>query len=265
MGLLFKAPGLELPREHRNTNFYFMVNYPKVMITMMMNNRLADIANTPESEFANARLYAGNFFISKTMPALTLDVDPKGSDVIPAFTQAYRELLRAVRGGFTIGEYERAKAEFLSRIERAYEGRNDVENGSYVKEYVDLFLDNVPAPGIELEKQYYDQLAAAFPVEQINAILPAVITEDNRVLVALLPEKEGFPIPTEEQFANAIAAVDAETIEPYKDEMREDPLTPLTSQGRQDQSCQGTQGMGRKRIYPFQRRESSSETYRFQS
>lgn len=226
VGLLFKAPGLELPREHRNTNFYFMVNYPKVMITMMMNNRLADIANTPESEFANARLYAGNFFISKTMPALTLDVDPKGSDVIPAFTQAYRELLRAVRGGFTIGEYERAKAEFLSRIERAYEGRNDVENGSYVKEYVDLFLDNVPAPGIELEKQYYDQLAAAFPVEQINAILPAVITEDNRVLVALLPEKEGFPIPTEEQFANAIAAVDAETIEPYKDEMREDPLIP---------------------------------------
>ncbi len=226
VGLMFKSPALDLPREQRNTNFYFMVNYPKVMITMMMNNRLADIASTPEAEFAGARIYCGNFLISKTMPALTLDVDPKGDDVIPAFTQAYRELLRAVRGGFTIGEYERAKSEFLSRIDRAYEGRNDVENDSYVQEYVKLFLDNVPAPGIAVEKEAYEQLANIFPIENINQVLPAVVTEDNRVLLAIVPEKEGFAIPTEEQFANAIAAVDAETLEPYKDQMREDPLIP---------------------------------------
>ncbi len=226
VALMFKSPNLDLPREMRNTNYYFMLNYPKVMVSMMMNNRYADIAATPEAEFAKARIYAGDFFISKTMPALTLDVDPKGGDVIPAFSQAYRELLRAVRGGFTIGEYERAKSEFLSRIERAYEGRNDVENGSYVQEYVDLFLNNTPAPGIALEKEVYDQLAAVYPIEEINKLLPAVVTEDNRVLMALLPEKEGFKVPTEEEFAAAIEAVDAETLEPYKDEMREDPLIP---------------------------------------
>ncbi len=224
VALMFKSPGLDLPREQCNTNFYFFLNYPKVMITMMMNNRLSDIAATPEAEFANARVYFGNFFLSKTMPAMTLDVDPKGNDMLPAFTQAYRELLRASKGGFTIGEYERAKSEFLSRIERAYEGRNDVQNESYVKEYVELFLNNNPAPGIEIEKQFYDQLAAAFPVEQINMVLPQVITDDNRVLLAIVPEKEGYTLPTEEQFAAAVESVDAEELEPYKDEMREDPL-----------------------------------------
>jgi len=224
VALMFKSPNLELPREVRNTNYYFMVNYPKVMITMMLNNRLAEIASSPDAEFANARVFMGNFLISKTMPALTLDVDPKGGDMIPAFTQAYRELMRAVRGGFTVGEYERVKSEFLSRLERLYEGRNDVENDSYVQEYVNLFLDNVPAPGIEFEKNTYDQLAAVFPLENINQLLPAIVTEDNRVLMALVPEKEGFTTPTEEQFAKAIETVDGEELEPYKDEMREDPL-----------------------------------------
>lgn len=224
--LMFKSDAMYVPREYRNTQMYFPVSYMSSMIESMLNSRLAELSNKPETEFAHARVSIGDYFFSKTLGALDLSVYAKDTDVVPALAQAYRELLRAARGGFTVGEYERARAEFLSRIEKQYEQRNDRQNDSYSKEYVRLFVDNIPAPGIATEKALFEQMAQLLPLEQINQVLPLMITDDNRVLLALLPDSESFPVPTEEQFAEAIEAVDDETLEPYKDEMREDPLIP---------------------------------------
>lgn len=192
----------------------------------MLNHRLEELGSKPETEYAQARVSFGDFFLSKTKGALDLEVYAKDGDVVPAFTQAYRELLRAAKGGFTVGEYDRAKAQFLSIIERLYNERNDRQNDAYSKEYVDLFIDNLPAPGIEFEKQMYEQMANVISVDQINQYFGALISDDNRVLVALLPDAEGFSIPTEADFAAAVEGVDGENLEAYKDEMREDPLIP---------------------------------------
>ncbi|MCM1067868.1 MAG: insulinase family protein [Muribaculaceae bacterium] len=224
--LMFKSNELFLPREYRNTQMFFPVAYMTAMIESMLNSRLDELSNKPETEFAQARVGIGDFFLSKTQGALDLSVYAKDTDVVPAFTQAYRELLRAARGGFTVGEYERARAQYLSSIEKQFNQRADRKNDSYSKEYVKLFVDNIPAPGIEVEKQLIDQMAQLITVEQINQVLPRMITEDNRVLLALLPDSPNFPVPTEEQFAAAIESVDEETLEPYKDEVREDPLIP---------------------------------------
>lgn len=223
--MMFKSDDALLPREYRNTPAYYAMDYISDLVAQMLNQRLSDFANTPECLYANANVGIGEFFLAKIKGALTLDVIAKGPEVIKAFEQAYRELLRA-KLGFTVGEYERAKAEYLSRLEKAYNDRNDRQTGSYSEEIVTHFVDNLPMPGIEREKAMYEQMAAAIPLEQINQYLPGLIGEDNRVLMALLPEREGFTVPSEEQFASAISAVEAETLEPYKDQMREDPLIP---------------------------------------
>jgi zinc protease len=62
------------------------------------------------------------------------------------------------------------------------------------------------------------------PVEGINQIFNQYITPDNRVLLALFPEKEGVVLPTEAELAQVIAAVDAETIEAYVDNVKSEPL-----------------------------------------
>lgn len=221
-----KSDDALLPREYRNTQIYFPIHYMTTMATMMLQNRLDDLSNKPETEFAQAGMDIGEFFLAKTKGALMLQVVAKDTDVVPAFSQVYRELLRAARGGFTVGEYERARAEFLSRIERAYENRNDVRSENYSREIVRHFIDNEPMPGIEVEKEIYDSFANMVTVDQINQLLPSLITEDNRILLAMLPDSETFPIPTQEQFEESIAAVEAEDLEPYKDEVREDPLIP---------------------------------------
>ncbi len=227
MMLMFKSDQVMLPREYRDTEAYLPTHYMTTIIEEMLNGRLKDLANKPETEFAQAEVEFGEMFLAKTKGALTLQVVAKDNDVVPAMQQAYRELLRAARFGFTVGEYERARAEFLANIEKQYEERNDVKNETYVEQYVDFFVDNVPAPGIEYEKQKYDQYAGIFTVDMINQFLPSVVIDDNRILIGMFPEKEGFTMPTDTDFEKAFESVDDEELEGYKDEMRTDPLIPV--------------------------------------
>ncbi len=223
--LCFKFDKL-VPREYRNTPDYFTIRYFTDVVESMLNSRLSDIANTADSPFASAGVSIGDFYVAKTKDAVMLQVVGKGNDVRPAVEAAYRELLRAVRGGFTVSEFERANAEIRSRYQKLFDSRNNTQTAMFSREYVRHFIDNEPIPGIEVEKQIIDMLTQTVPVDQINTMLPDLVKADNRVLLAMLPESETYVIPTEADFAAVLAGVEAETIEPYKEELKSEPLIP---------------------------------------
>jgi zinc protease len=223
--MMFKTEPM-LPKEFRNTQAFFPVEYLKSMVTSMLNSRLSELAKSPASDFTRPGISLGDFFLSKTKDALTAECIAKNDDIIPAVKSIYREILRAARGGFTVGEYERARAEFLSRYERLYENRNNTESTAYSQEYVRSFIDNDPIPGIKVEYEMYKQIAPMIPIEAINQLLPQLISEDNRVFIAMLPDNGKVIIPTDQQIEEALDAVDEEEIEPYKDEMKSEPLIP---------------------------------------
>lgn len=223
--LAFKTDPL-LPREMRNTQAFFPVEYMKNMVVSMLKTRLSDLGMKPDADFSSADAQIGEFFIAKTKDALMIDGTAKGNDIVPAIKSIYRELLRATRGGFTVGEYDRARSEFLSNMERLYNERNNTESTTYGQEYVRSFIDNDPIPGIEVEYNMYKQIAPMIPVEAINQLLPELVKTDNRVFLAMLPDNGTFKVPTAEEVAAAIASVDGEEIEAYKDEMKAEPLIP---------------------------------------
>ena len=225
LSLMFKTDPM-LPKEYRNTQAFFPVNYLKSMVSGMLRSRLRELAKKPEAEFTQPQIALGDFFVSKTKEALTIDFVAKGDDIMPALKAIYREVLRAARGGFTVGEYERARAEFLSNYERLFENRNNTESSTYGQEYVRSFIDNDPIPGIKLEYEMYKQIAPMIPIDAINQLLPQLITDDNRVFMAILPDNNKVVIPTEQQVEEALASVDEEEIEPYKDQMKAEPLIP---------------------------------------
>lgn len=223
--LMFKTDPM-IPREYRNTQAFFPVHYLTSMVQSMLQSRLSELAKKPDSDFARANVGFGDFFLSKTKNALTVECVAKDDDFMPAVRSVYREVLRAVRGGFTVGEYERSRAEFLSRYERLYENRNNTESSAYGQEYVRSFIDNDPIPGITVEYEMYNQIAPMIPIDAINQLLPQLVTDDNRVFLAILPENGKVIIPTDDQVEAALASVDEEEIEPYKDEMKAEPLIP---------------------------------------
>lgn len=215
-----------LPAEYRNTMAYFIQDYLQEMISSMINNRLSDLAKTPDAPFAQAFVYFGEYIVAKTKDAFTVAAVANGHEIEPALAAAYREVLRAQRGGFTASEYERAKSELLSRVENIYNNRESRQTDSYVKEYVRSFIDGDPIPGIETEYLITQQLASMIPLEAINETMKEVITPDNRVVVAMGPEKEGYAALSKDAIAAAISAVEAEKIVAYVDEVKSEPLIP---------------------------------------
>lgn len=216
-----------MTKEMKNTPMYYAQGYIEAMIGGMINNRLNEISSKPDAPFAGAGVdFGGFFFSSKVKDALSLSTAAKDKDIITPLQSVYRELLRAQRGGFTQSEYDRTRNEYLSNLERFYNNRATRENGSFVSEYVNNFKDGEPIPGIEVEWPLLQQIAMSIPLQSINQAVAQSITPDNRVLMVLSPEAEGYTLPTEQQLADALAAVDAETIEPFVDEMKSEPLIP---------------------------------------
>lgn len=214
------------PDSMKSDRQYLVLNYMQGMVSSMLNQRLSEISRSADSPFTAASVSDGEFFIAKTKDALSMDIVGKDNNVIPGFEAAYRELLRAARGGFTVGEYERVRSEYLSRLDNLYNGRDKRQSSSFVNEYVENFLNNEPIPSLEDEYQFMTQVANMIPLEAVNQILPQLVKSDNRVILAMVPDNGTYAKPTEQEFEAVIAKVDAEDIKPYVDEMKAEPLIP---------------------------------------
>lgn len=213
-----------IPREMRNTMAYWLQDYVTDMISAMLSNRLDEISSTPDSPFAAAGAYYSNYFLSNTKDAMAISAIGKGGDILPSYEAIYREMLRAQRGGFTMSEYDRARSEYLSRLEKAYNNREKAENESYVNTYVRSFIDGTPATDIETKYQMLNMILPQIPVDLVNQSLQQMITDNNRVVMIMLPEKDGVKVPTEDDVRKAMAAVEAEDIKPFVDEVKAEPL-----------------------------------------
>lgn len=220
--LMFKRD--VLPNSEKGNMGYLVENYINHIIASMLNDRLNEMSTKPDAPFANASASDGEFFLAKTKDAFSVNGVAKGNDIKPVVEAIYREVLRAQRNGFTATEYARARSEYISRLEKAYKNRASRESGSYAREYVRHFVDNEPIPTVEWEYQTMNMVVNQIPVEVVNQVFAQYISDDNRVLLALLPEKEGVTMPTDEELAQVIASVDADTIEAYVDNVKTDPL-----------------------------------------
>lgn len=252
MMLYFKQPEKLIPDELKNTQAFFMVDFMTDMISEMLNARLSELGNKPDAKFAHGSVEIGDFFISPTKDAFGITVLPRGDDMMPALQEVYAEVLRAARGGFTQSEYDRAKAEYLSRMERLYDQRGQRQNTAYAREYAANFTKKDPIPGIEYEYNTAQQIANMLPLQAINAVLPEMISsQDNRVVIGLFPENDNFTIPTEAQIAQTIADTEAMELEAYKDEMKAEPLIPQLPEAVQPEKIEKNEKMGvTTLIYP---------------
>lgn len=213
-----------LPDELKGTQAELASTFLTYVISHVLNERLNDIASKPDAPFAAASASYGEFMLAKTKDALEIAALPKGDEMPTALAAIYREMLRASNGGITQSEFERAKAEYMSTLESAYNDRANVESGKYVKEYVRHFIDGEASPGIEAEWQFAQFMVPQLPLAAINGTLKEMVTADNRIVMALVPEADGYTVPTKEQLAEAMAAVDKEDIQPYVDQTRDDPF-----------------------------------------
>ena len=212
------------PNDQKSNMSYLVVNYMKYMIASMLNARLSELTQQANPPFLQAQAYDGEFLVAKTKGAFIGLAVAKEDGVLTSTEALMKEIERVRQFGFTASEYARAKADYLRMLEVAYNERDKQKTGTYVQEYVRHFIDNEPIPGIENEYAIMNQIVPNIPVEAVNEFMKQLIKENNIVLCAFCPEKEGMKYPTEAELKGVIDKVRAEKLEPYADKVSDEPL-----------------------------------------
>lgn len=212
------------PDEMKGDLNYFVYDYAVSMIQLMMANRINEMKELPEPPFVDAQVVDDDYYIAKTKGAFTGAAVTSEAGLVKGVTAVYREMLRAQRNGFTASEYERAKADYLTHVESAYNDRAKIKSQQFCKEYVRHFIDNEPIPGIENEYMLANQLAPNIPVEVVNSVMSQLVSDHNLAVMCQLPDKDGVTYPTEAEMLAALKAVEAEDIAAYADEASDEPL-----------------------------------------
>lgn len=214
------------PDSVKGTVAYMADQYVKNVVGSMLNARLREMTQQADCPFLQAFAGYGNYLLSKTKESFeTVGIPKEGKDTETLQT-LYRELRRAREYGFTATEYERAKADYLSSLEKAYTNRNKTVNDNYGRQYYRHYLDNEPIPSVEDEYQLMNMLVPSIPAEAINYYVKEMISESdtNLVVISFTQEKEGKQYTTAEQLKDAVAKAREEKVEAYVDNVKNEPL-----------------------------------------
>lgn len=212
------------PDSEKNNVGYLASQYMTSMISSMLNARLSELVQSANPPFTRASSYYSDFFVAKTKEAFALSASSKADGIETALKTLLQETERARRFGFTESEYARARANYLQSLESAYNEREKTKHGSYVREYVQNFLNGEPIPGIEAEYAMMNQLAPNIPLQAMNMIMQQLVPDSNQVVIIAGSAKESLKYPTKEEVINLLKGMKDLDLQAYVDKVSDEPL-----------------------------------------
>lgn len=217
------------PDSLKDSYMYMLDSYAKTLICMMLNERLGEMTQKADCPFMGASVGYGNYVISKTKDAFSFNAVAKDGKELDVLATGIRELNRARQYGFNASEYDRAKANYMSSLDKMYNERNKISNSSYGDDYRDNYLSNEPIPSVEDQYAIMKRIAPMVNVNVLNRYMQSLVSESDTNFVASInaQEKEGKTYPTEQQMAETVKKARAEKVEPYVDNVKNEPLIPV--------------------------------------
>ncbi|MBO4316053.1 MAG: insulinase family protein [Prevotella sp.] len=223
------------PDSLKGTMAYLLADYLKNAATSMLNDRLKEYAQKPESPFLQASSGDGNYLLSRTVDAFELSILPKDGQMEAAVTTVLAEARRAAEFGFTATEYNRYKADYLSYLEKQYSNKDKRFNRQFVNQYVQHFLNNEPIPSIDYSYTTMKQVVPMLPLEAINELTKELVSQNdtNLVILNFNNEKEDAVYPTTEGLMAAVNTARTMPLEAYVDNVKDEPLmTTMPAKGK---------------------------------
>jgi zinc protease len=216
-----------VPHEMQPLGMIYMVDMFKSFITRMMNDRLQEIAQQPNAPFLGASM---GFSPLTTSADVTLfAVAAKDGESDRSFHALLVEVEKMRRYGFTDAELERAKTNYLRRLERAVENAGDRMNAEFIQSIINHFAYNKPILDPAYELQVAQGYMPFIQLDQLNQIAAQLITEENRIVLVNSPEREGLVLPTEKELIDLMDSVEEMELEAYEEEDLDMPLVDISA------------------------------------
>jgi zinc protease len=191
----------------------------------MMNQRFRELTSKPDAPFAFAG--SGRGALVRTKDIYQLEAGVKDNGFVSGAEALLAEAERVRRFGFTPGELDRQRVNFLRDLEQAYAERDKTESAGFADEYVGISLSGGPMMSIGQEQALAKQLVPGITIEEINALARTTFTQSNRVAMIAAPEKIDVTVPTAEQLLAVYDKAKDAMLTAYVDETTDAPLVPV--------------------------------------
>jgi zinc protease len=179
----------------------------------MLNARFEEIGRRPDAKFLGAGV--GTEGLSSETEAESLSASVQDGKALDGLAAIALEAKRAREYGFAASELDRAKKRMDAQYERAYLERDKTESGSFAQEYLSLFLEGDPSPGIAYERRLVQQFLPGITAAETAAVSKRLLAEDSRVVLATAPQKA--PPPAEDAIRKTLGAVESTDVTPWND------------------------------------------------
>ena len=211
--IVYKRP-LEIVRTAGDYRRAFVL---RSLVRQMMNSRFAEIARQPDAPFV--RVLSGDDALGRTVEAFTASARVNDGGIEEGLQAVATEIARVRQHGFGDAELDRAKKSTLARYERAYNERDTSQSAGLAAELIRHFLTAEPAPGIAVEFDLVRAFLPAITTAEASTLARELLGDDNRVVLASSPERDGVPVATEAALREALDAGSSATVTAWRDEV----------------------------------------------
>jgi zinc protease len=185
------------------------------LFEQMFNDRFEELARKPDAKFLGAG--AGGGGLTPTVNTFSLSVRAQEGALTDGVSLLEIEARRVREFGFNQSELDRAKRDLAASYERAYNERDKSESGGFADEYIRVFLEGEPSPGIEYEYRLVQSVLSGITLQEVTELARARLSGDSRVVLATLPEKANLRPPSEDELRAAIVSADKMAVTPWSD------------------------------------------------
>ncbi|MFA6335071.1 MAG: insulinase family protein [Bacteroidales bacterium] len=226
VSLMFKQD--VLPKELRPTVASLVVDYMNNMIVSMLNSRLQEIFQKANAPFVRASASYGDFIVSNTKSVFDISANAREGEHDKALRAIVNESEKVRQFGFTASEYERARANYTSSMDKIYKEKEKQDNSFYVNQILNHFLTGNAMPGIEMEYTMMQQIAPSITIDQVNEYAKSLPKQENIAILVMMPKKDGLTIPSKDEVLSIYKNALKDSVEAYKETISNEPLVPVT-------------------------------------
>ncbi|WP_299837271.1 pitrilysin family protein [uncultured Tenacibaculum sp.] len=182
------------------------------LFDQMINNRFEELVNSENPPFTYGFSYYGGT-LAKKRGAFQSQAGTSADGQLKGLEALLTENERVKRFGFQKGEFERAKKNIVSRIEKSFKDRDKRESSRIAGSLVGGFLDGRPVASVEWSYENTLKLLPNIQLSEVNDLIKNYLHDDNRVVVITGPKK----VVTEAQVLKALNDVKTKDLKPYED------------------------------------------------
>lgn len=206
----------KLPQEKSRTLGDYKTDITENLFNQMISTRLQEIAKKPNAPFVFAIMGFSPFLAN--LDAFQVVAIPKNADGLETAIKAVLdEQERIKRFGFTKGELERAKKDYMAGAEKNYKEKDKTKSAAFVNGMIQNYLHGTPYTDADFRYDFVKKYLEGITLVDVNAIAGKVIKEDNRVGLVIGSEKDQDKLPTDAKILELINTKNPD-LKPYEDE-----------------------------------------------